>query len=391
MSSLAAKDVFSKLHANVHENDTLSKCLAIFKEKQPPVLIVFDSNNQYRGVISRRWILRSRMNPSTTKVSKLTRPAPTVDLRDSLSRVARLMIESGIRQLPVYSGEQLLGTITDEDVIYGAVRGEWGDRTVEKIMTTKPSVVEEDESVGALLSLFREQGISHAPVTRNGELTGMVSIHDVIEHIFQPRQRQTRGEIVGEKLPVLSIPVKGIMTKPVITVLPNNKLKDCIKKMRESDISSLVVVRKKRPIGIVTKLDFLEPIAQQEEMKRRKLRVQFSISDVDITEDQQSFMRADFDSFARKYEEALQPGTLFVYLKAHGTNYKGDQLIHCRLQLRTWDEAFFSASEGWGVEATFQAALDKLDKQILRSKKFEHDPEFARTYLRRIRFPLTEL
>jgi CBS domain-containing protein len=391
MSSLAAKDVFSKLHANVHENDTLSKCLAIFKEKQPPVLIVFDSNNQYRGVISRRWILRSRMNPSTTKVSKLTRPAPTVDLRDSLSRVARLMIESGIRQLPVYSGEQLLGTITDEDVIYGAVRGEWGDRTVEKIMTTKPSVVEEDESVGALLSLFREQGISHAPVTRNGELTGMVSIHDVIEHIFQPRQRQTRGEIVGEKLPVLSIPVKGIMTKPVITVLPNNKLKDCIKKMRESDISSLVVVRKKRPLGIVTKLDFLEPIAQQEEMKRRKLRVQFSISDVDITEDQQSFMRADFDSFARKYEEALQPGTLFVYLKAHGTNYKGDQLIHCRLQLRTWDEAFFSASEGWGVEATFQAALDKLDKQILRSKKFEHDPEFARTYLRRIRFPLTEL
>jgi CBS domain-containing protein len=391
MSSLAAKDVFSKLRANVHENDTLSKCLAIFKEKQPPVLIVFDSNNQYRGVISRRWILRSRMNPSTTKVSKLTRPAPTVDLRDSLSRVARLMIESGIRQLPVYSGEQLLGTITDEDVIYGAVRGEWGDRTVEKIMTTKPSVVEEDESVGALLSLFREQGISHAPVTRNGELAGMVSIHDVIEHIFQPRQRQTRGEIVGEKLPVLSIPVKGIMTKPVITVLPNNKLKDCIKKMRESDISSVVVVRKKRPIGIVTKLDFLESIAQQEEMKRRKLRVQFSISDVDITEDQQSFMRADFDSFARKYEEALQPGTLFVYLKAHGTNYKGDQLIHCRLQLRTWDEAFFSASEGWGVEATFQAALDKLDKQILRSKKFEHDPEFARTYLRRIRFPLTEL
>jgi len=46
------------------------------------------------------------------------------------------------------------------------------------------------------------------------------------------------------------------MTKPVITVLPENRLKDAAKKMREFDISSLIVVRKGRPEGIVTKLDF---------------------------------------------------------------------------------------------------------------------------------------
>jgi CBS domain-containing protein len=330
------------------------------------------------------------MNPSTTKVAKLTRAAPTVNLYDSLSRAAQLMIESGIRQLPVYSGEKLRGIITDENVIHGTVVGKRGDIKIEKIMTKKPFVIEENESVGALLSLFREKGISHAPVTSNGELRGIVSIHDVIEHIFQPRQRQTRGESVGEKTPVLSIPVKGIMTKPVITVLPNNKLKHCIKKMHDADISSLVVMKKKRAIGIVTKLDFLEPIAQQE-VESRRLTVQFSISDVEISKDQQSLLRTDFDSFARKYEEALAVGTLFVYLKTHGTNYKGAQLVHCRLKLRTRKRSFFSSADGWGVEATFQAALDKLDKQILRSKELEYDPKFAKTYLKRIQFPLTEL
>jgi len=390
MALSIVKDVFSKGFVSVHEDVTLSSCLSLFKEKMPPVLFVLDSAGKIKGVIARRWIVRSRFDPSTTKVKALARPAPTVTMNDPLSKVARLMIESEIRQLPVYSGEKLVGIVTDEDVIHGAVIGKWGNTKVEEVMTKKPFVVEEDESVGAVLSLFREHGISHAPVVSNGKLVGIVSVHDVIEHIFQPRQRQTVGEIVGEKVPVLSIPVKGIMAKPVITVLTENKLKDAAKKMHEFDISSLVVVRKRRPVGIVTKRDFLEPLAEME-IPRRRLTVQFSVKDVEIDEVQRGFMIGDFESFTRKYKEALEAGTLFVYMKTHGTNYKGDQLVHCRLQLRTRKGSFFSSGEGFGVEQTFRTALDRLEKQILRSGEFEYDPEFARMYLRRIRFPLTEL
>ncbi len=384
------KDVFSKGFVSVYEDDTLSSCLSLFKEKMPPVLVVLDSAGKIKGVIARRWIVRSRLDPSTTKVTTLVRQAPAVTINDPLSKVARLMIESEIRQLPVYSGEKLVGIVTDEDVIHGAVIGKWGNTKVEEVMTRELFVVKEDESVGAVLSLFRENGISHAPVVSNGKLMGIVSIHDIIEHVFQPRQRQTVGEIVGEKVPVLSIPAKGIMAKSVITVLPENTLKDAAKKMHRFDISSLVVVRKGRAVGIVTKRDFLEPLAEME-MPKRRLTVQFSVKDVEIDEIQRGFIMDDFESFARKYKETLEAGTLFVYMKTHGTNYKGDQLVHCRLQLRTRKGSFFSSGEGFGVEQTFRIALDRLDSQILRSQELEYDPEFARTYLRRIRFPLTEL
>ena len=390
MISSAVKDVFSKGFVSAREDDTLSSCLSFFKEEMPPVLVVLDSEGKYKGVLARRWIIRSRLDPSTTKVETLMRPAPTVTLHDSVGKAARLMIESEIRQLPVYSGEKLLGFVTDEDVIHGAVKEKWGNTKVEEVMTKKPFVVEEDDSVGAVLSLFREQGISHAPVVSDGKLLGMISIHDIIEHIFQPRQRQTRGEIVGEKVPVLSIPVKGIMAKPVITAFPGTKLRNAAKKMHKFDISSLVVDRKGRPVGILTKRDLLEPIAQME-IVRRKLTVQFSIKDVEINEIQRGFIMDDFKSFAQRYRETLEAGTLFVYMKTHGTNYKGDQLVHCRLQLRTRKGSFFSSSEGFGVEQTFRTALDQLEKQILRSQELEYDREFARTYLRRIRFPLTEL
>jgi CBS domain-containing protein len=270
------------------------------------------------------------------------------------------------------------------------VQGKWGETKIEEIMTKKPFIVEEDDSIGRVLSLFREHDISHAPVVTEERLVGMISIHDVIVNIFQPRQRQTRGEIVGEKIPVLGTPVKGLMSKPVITALPDDRLKEAVEKMHHFDISSLVVVMKKRPIGIVTKRDFLEPIVQMEQVDRR-LTVQFSVKDVEIDEIQRRFILDDFESFTSKFKETLEAGTLFVYIKGHGTNFKGDQLVHCRLHLRTRKGSFFSSDDGYGVEQTFRLTLDKLEKQVLRSEEMEHDPEFTRTYLRRIRFPLTEL
>jgi CBS domain-containing protein len=251
-------------------------------------------------------------------------------------------------------------------------------------------MIEGDESVGRVLSLFRDQDISHAPVVSRGKLVGMVSIRDIIEHVFQPQRRQTVGEMVGEKLRGLNAPVKHIMSHPVTTVLPENRLSYAMGKMHELGISSLIVATNGRPIGIVTKRDFLESIAQME-MVERRLTIQFSIRDVEMDDMQRSSIMDDFESLARRYEETLEAGTLFVYMKRHGANFRGRQLIHCRLQLRTQKGSFFSNSEGWNLEQTFRRALDRLDRQILRSKELENNPKYARMYLQRIGFPLTEL
>ena len=390
MVSTVVKDVFSANFKSVKKKDALSVCLSLFKDKPTPVLVVLNEKGKYAGVIAHRWIARSRYDPATTKVETLMRPAPTVALEDSLSKVARLMVTSGIDQLPVFSQEKLMGVVTDDAVILGAVVGKWGAKPVSDVMTKKPYFIDEDDSVGAVLSLFREHGISHAPVVRDGNLRGIVSVENIIESIFQPKQSQTVGDISGEKAPVLSIPAKGIMTKPVITVQPETKLKDAVEKMQKNDITSLVVVNKGRLAGIVTKRDVLEPLAEMETPKQ-KITVQFSVKGVGIKQMQKGAIMNDFEVFARKYQKTLDSGTLFVYMKTHGTNYKGEQLIHCRLQFRTRRGSFFSSSEGYGPETTFRAALSRLERQLLRSQELSHEPEYAKKYLRRIEFPTTEL
>jgi CBS domain-containing protein len=390
VSAIPVKNVFTKSFSTVHENDMVSACLELFKKEMPPVIAVLDAKKKYVGVISRRWIIRSRVDPASTKVKSLMRPAPKVGLDFSLSKAARLMIEGGVRQLPVFEKNQLVGFVTDEDIIHGAVTQEWGCTRVESIMTKAPQVIEANRSVGAVLSLFREHGVSHVPVMDQGKVTGIISIHDVIEQIFQPRQRQTLGEIVGEKVPVLSIPAKGIMAQPVITVEPDASLREASEKMHKQDISCLVVLSKERLVGIVTKLDFLEPISQLE-LADRKLTVQFGVKGVKINPDQRGFMMDEFEAFARKYSDALKLGTLFVYMKTHGTNHKGVPLLHCRLQLRTVKGTFFSSSEGFGVESTFRVALDRLDKRLLRSKELSYNPKYARDFLRKVGMPQEEL
>jgi predicted transcriptional regulator len=390
MKPIYVSDVFTKGYTTVNENDALSRCLELFKKEMPPVLAVMDENGKYAGVISRRWITRSRLDPASTKVKALMRPAPKADLGMSLSKAAKMMIESGVRQLPVFEKKKLMGFITDENIIHGAVTQEWGNTLIKTVMTKAPYTIDGSRSVGAVLTLFRERGISHVPVMDEGKLIGIISIADIIEQIFTPRKKQTLGDIKGEKIPMLNIPAKGIMTKPVITVPQETSLRDAEKKMHDQNISCLPIIVDGRLVGIVTKLDFLEPISQIE-VTERKFTIQFGIKDIEVNPDEQAFMMSEFDNFARKYEDVFELGTLFAYLKTHGTNHKGVPLIHCRLQLRTGKGQFYSSGEGFGIEPTFRVALDRLDKRILRSKELQHDPTYARDYLRKMGIPFGEL
>jgi len=387
-STIFAKDVYSKEFNTVQANDNLSRCLEAFEKGLPPVLAVLDEKGKYEGMITRRSIVRSRLDPTTAKVKTLMQVAPLVSGDFSLTKVAKLMIETGMRHLPVFEKNNIIGFITDENIIHAAVNQQWGNCAIETVMTKAPHTLEANRSVGAVLSIMRDYGVSHVPIIENGKLVGMISIENVLENIYWPQRHQTTGDIVGEKIETLSIPAKGIMARPVVSVEPQTTLRAAEKLMHDQQTDCLTVASNERLVGIVTKLDFLEPISQLE-VAPKKLSIQFGLKDVEVSPEQESFMMSEFDSFVHKYQEAFQQGTLFVYMKSHrNTNLRGTPLVHCRLQFRTVRGTFFSASEGWGIEPTFRVALDRMDRRLLRSKELlAYNPKFAKDYLRKIGLP----
>jgi CBS domain-containing protein len=389
--SATAKEVFSQQYNTVLENDAASRCLEGFRKGLPPVLAVLDEKGRYVGMVSRRAILRTRVDLKRTKVKNLMTIAPEVGLDDSLSRVAKLMIGSGVRQLPVMEKGKIVGFITDEAVIHAVVNAEWGNNPITSIMTRAPHTMEATRSVGAVLSQIRELGISHVPILENGKLAGIISVQDILENIYLQPKRMGNKDVAGGRIDNLGIAAKGIMSAPVITIDPKMTLHEAEKMMHKHEISCLCVVDGERLVGIVTKLDFLEPISQIETVEQH-LTIQFGVKDIEIDPGQQAFMMDEFDAFTRHFQEAFQSGSLFVYIKSNrGTNMRGTPMIHCRLQFRTPKGSFFAANEGWGIEPTFKVALDRLERRLLRSKELlAYNPRFAKDYLRKVGLPTDE-
>lgn len=389
MASSKVGEILSKNFASVREDEKLAKAIEIFEKDKPPALVILDMKGKYKGVLSLRWITRSGQDPSTTKVESLTRPAPRLTPDDTVSKAARLMIESEIRQLPVFDKEKLLGFVTDEQIIHAVVIDQWGSQKVSKMMTSRPYSVEQNESVGEVLDLFRERDISHAPVIVKGKVVGVVSLIDIVHHLFKPLERPRRSGFTVDKFKTLAGPVKDIMSEPAVTVSPDTSLKDAEQLMHEHDVHSLVVVDDDFPIGIITKRDFLEPLAQMD-IKEEALTVQFSSRGINLDETQKQHILDDFKSFAQRYGKFLEAGIVFVYLKSQGATHKGDRLVSCRLQLRTRAGNFFGSSDGWSVEETFRLSLEHLERQLVKSKEFERTKDFEANYLRRLGWPMSE-
>ncbi|MBD3157562.1 MAG: CBS domain-containing protein [Candidatus Lokiarchaeota archaeon] len=372
------KDVYSKGFEALNENEPVSKTLPILENSEPPVVIVENDDGEISGVLTRRRIRRSKLDPTSTKIKKLKQPAPYLRIHDSVSETARLMLENQVLQLPVYAGEKLVGVISYEDVIDAAAGSEWGEKEVQSVMTSDPFTVSPEETISQVLSLFRMQGFSHAPVVERGDLQGIVSIQDIMDIVYHAEDRSTRGDRAGNKEPLSNMEIRTVMSAPVYAARPDETLQEAAQKMRDHDISSLVVIEDERVTGIVTKKDFLEPISQAGQ-KRPPMQIQFSVKPgIRMTEEEKAIMRKEFDSFARRYQEALGLGNLFVYMKKYGAVSKGDQLIHCRLQFRTSRGPYYGTAEGWSPEEAFRLALTRLERQIIQSKETELSEEHSR-------------
>ncbi len=62
---------------------------------------------------------------------------PHLSKGDSLSEAARLMIESSIRELPVFERKNLVGFVTDENIIHTSVLEKWGNKKSSRVHDTK--------------------------------------------------------------------------------------------------------------------------------------------------------------------------------------------------------------------------------------------------------------
>lgn len=104
---------------------------------------------------------------------------PEVTVTVLLTRLA----EGNYGALPVVRAGALIGMVSERDVVRRLhERGvELLDATVEDIMTTNLATCSPEDSAADLAKVMTTRRVRHLPVLVNGELTGIVSIGDLVK------------------------------------------------------------------------------------------------------------------------------------------------------------------------------------------------------------------
>ncbi len=139
---------------------------------------------------------------------------PTLGKADTVESAIRLFAEAQISGAPVVDGEELVGIVTEGDLIFrdaeikspgfldilgGIVPlGDWAQYreevlksagvTVGEVMTEEPVTVSPEDSLSEAATIMAEQRIKILPVTEEGKLHGTISRMDILTlHILNPR------------------------------------------------------------------------------------------------------------------------------------------------------------------------------------------------------------
>jgi len=99
----------------------------------------------------------------------------------SVVQVAQLMKKDDVGSIPICQGNQLVGIITDRDIVLKVVAagGDTNNTSAKEIMSTNIKSVTSNQDVHEAADLMSKYQIRRLPVVEQGKLMGIVAIGDL--------------------------------------------------------------------------------------------------------------------------------------------------------------------------------------------------------------------
>ncbi|HZA60122.1 MAG TPA: CBS domain-containing protein [Actinomycetota bacterium] len=109
----------------------------------------------------------------------MTKAAVTDRPEDSLDAAARKMWEQQTGSLLVTHGDELVGIVTERDVLKAVAEGTPLDTPVSAVMSKDLITVDPGTSLREAARIMTDKWIRHLPVLESGKLVGIVSQRDL--------------------------------------------------------------------------------------------------------------------------------------------------------------------------------------------------------------------
>jgi len=112
--------------------------------------------------------------------SIMTAPPITANVDESFDDVVRRMHEHRVGSVLVLKGADLVGIVTERDVLRLCSAAVVGSTPIGEVMTSPADAIDSHVGLQDALTTMRERGYRHMPVTAAGHLLGVVSLRDLM-------------------------------------------------------------------------------------------------------------------------------------------------------------------------------------------------------------------
>jgi len=113
--------------------------------------------------------------------------------------------------------------------------------------------VDAEEPVLEAIQLMADRHVGALPVTRGGELVGVISERDYARKVI----------LLGRSS--AETPVWQIMSSPVVTVTPDQDVRECMQLMTQQRIRHLPVMQDGRMIGVISIGDLVRVVIEEQD------------------------------------------------------------------------------------------------------------------------------
>jgi CBS domain-containing protein len=343
---MMVRDIMTKNVYTLSKNDTVSKAISLMTEKrfhQIPIV-----NEKYEGMIFLKDLIKSRGNPTKTKLENFIKNTPILDEKMKIEEGIKSLVESGVRALPVVEGEKIVGILSETDIISNLKKEEFKKMRASEIMN-KVIVALENDKLKTVLRIMERNNISSVPlVDWKEEISGCINLFSIARFLCKEKERIESLKSAKEKENILNNPAKNFAFFPQTTE-KEESLENVISLLKKGE--EVVIIEKKKPIGIIKARDIIESLFPRE-------KVPLIVSGIEREK-----VAKFFERVSEKWQK-LGVKKIIVQIERVGVREKYDG----KIKVISEGKVLIASSQTFDIASLIRELKERMEREMEREK-----------------------
>ncbi|MBI4153709.1 CBS domain-containing protein [Candidatus Woesearchaeota archaeon] len=371
---MQVREIMSKNIISARPDEHVSQALGKMEKHRIHQLPVISNDNLY-GMLELKKIVTQRIDTSSAKVENFATNVPHIDANASVESAAQLLLSSALRALPVTDGGNMVGIISETDLMKIAkqfIRNL--DQPADEIASIA-ECVEKGGNYGQIKKLITERNVSRVPVTHNGKVEGIVDTLELIKMLRGTETMEVRGrtqeKAAREKVRLEDTPANAVM-RAALVLKPGKKIGEVIDLLRTNE----EVIISNGDTKIITHKDVMELFSQA---SQRGVYAQIT-----GMHDESIEFKAKVDiavtDFVKKMARIVNN---IEYLVVHIDKMRKQgpkEKYSIRVRFKSAEGFFIAHSWGWKPIDVLQETFGDLEREVLHKHgKLKTDARKRRT------------